>query len=393
MHLIGMIPLSGFADGLERKVMDEYKLYGSPMSLYTGRVRSYLIKNRIPYVEEPHATSHYHEVVLPKAGGRRGIPTIEFPDGRVIRDGVAILDYFESLNDNLHSPLTVRQKAVSRLLDAIASEGLLRPCMHYRWNHDQSNREFLQFHFETIYKDHPNPSKMAADRMQSIRENVNPAWGVVPETHDLIESMHLGLLTKLNQHFSNYPYLLGSKPCIADFGMMAPMYGHLGRDPRPLALMQEHAVRVFRWTERMNRPEPDFGEFDIEKEEYLSDDEVPETLIEILKHFAVDFVPETSAACHAINKWLEENPSIESGKEAERFLTMCRFEVAGVQINSIAQPFRFFLLERLQRIYIDADESEQASISELLKSCDMHSLLEMKLIRTVEMQNNLEVWS
>ena len=133
--------------------MDEYKLYGSPMSLYTGRVRSYLIKNRIPYVEEPHATSHYHKVVLPKAGGRRGIPTIEFPDGRVIRDGVAIVDHFESLNDNLHSPSTVKQSAVSRLLDAIASEGLLRPCMHYRWNHDQSNREFLQFHFETIYKD------------------------------------------------------------------------------------------------------------------------------------------------------------------------------------------------------------------------------------------------
>ena len=80
------------------------------MSLYTGRVRSYLIKNRIPYVEEPHATSHYHKVVLPKAGGRRGIPTIEFPDGRVIRDGVAIVDHFESLNDNLHSPSTVKAK-------------------------------------------------------------------------------------------------------------------------------------------------------------------------------------------------------------------------------------------------------------------------------------------
>ena len=372
---------------------DEYKLYGSPMSLYTGRVRSYLIKNRIPYLEIPHATPHYYEVVLPKAGGRRGIPTIEFPDGRVIRDGVAILDYFESLNDNLHSPRTVRQNAVSRLLDVIASEGLLRPCMHYRWNHDQSNREFLQFHFETIYRDQPDPPKMAADRMQSIRENVNPAWGVVPETHDLIESMHMGLLKKLNQHFSNYPYLLGSKPCIADFGMMAPMYGHLGRDPKPLALMQEHAVRVFRWTERMNRPEPDFGEFDIEKDEYLSDDKVPDTLIEVLKHFAVDFVPETAAACHATNKWLEENPAIESGKEAQRFLTMCSFEVAGVQIDSIAQPFRFFLLERLQRIYKDADESEQESISDLLKSCDMDSLLEMKLTRTVEMQNNLEVWS
>ena len=83
-------------------------LYGSPMSLYTGRVRSYLIKSRIPYVEQPHATPHYHNVVLPEAGGRNGIPTIEFPDGRVIRDGVAILDCLEPLNDNLHSPGTVR---------------------------------------------------------------------------------------------------------------------------------------------------------------------------------------------------------------------------------------------------------------------------------------------
>ena len=68
-------------------------LYGSPMSLYTGRVRSYLIKNRIPYVEEPHATPHYHNVVLPKAGGRRGIPTIEFTDLSVIRYGVESLDH------------------------------------------------------------------------------------------------------------------------------------------------------------------------------------------------------------------------------------------------------------------------------------------------------------
>ena len=110
------------------------------------------------------------------------------------------------------------------------------------------------------------------------------------------------------------------------------------------------------------------------------------------RHFAVDFVPETNAACHAINKWLQENPSVESGQEAQRFLTMCHFEVDGVQISSVAQPFRFYLLARLQRIYEDADESEQNSILNLLKSCDMDSLLDMKLTRAVLMQNNLEVW-
>ena len=159
-----------------------------------------------------------------------------------------------------------------------------------------------------------------------------------------------------------------------------------------MVLMQEYAARVFRWTERMNRSEPDFGEFEFEREEYLSNDEVPETLIEILRHFAVDFVPETAAACHAINKWLQENPPVESGEEAQRFLAMCHFEVDGAQISSLSLLFRFYLLECLQRIYEDADESEQNAILNLLKSCDMHSLLDMKLTLAVLMQNNLKVW-
>ena len=39
----------------------------------------------------------------------------------------------------------------------------------------------------------------------------------------------------------------------------------------------------------------------------------------------------------------------------------------------------------------NADESERNSILNLLKSCDMDSLVDMKLIRAVSMQNNLEV--
>ena len=80
------------------------------------------------------------------------------------------------------------------------------------------------------------------------------------------------------------------------------------------------------------------------------------------------------------------------GEEAQRFLTMCHFEVDGVQISSVAQPFRFYLLERLQRIYEEADESEQGTTLNLFKSCNMHSLLYMKLTRAVLIQNNPEFW-
>ncbi len=370
--------------------MTPITLYGSPMSLYTGRARSYLIKAGIDYREEPHASRHFYESVLPKAGGRRGIPTIEFPDGTVIRDGVAIVDHFEERNGHRFSPATPKQRIVSRLFDAIAAEGLLRPCMHYRWNFDRDNQDFLKFHFQTIYLE---DSVAAADaRMKLIQEQVNPAWGVLPETKALIESLHLATLKKMNAHFSDHPYLLGGKPCIGDFGMMAPMYGHLGRDPAPLALMQTHAVRMFRWVERMNRPEPDMGEFGGREETYLEGDEVPDTLIEVLKHFAIDYVPETRAACQAINDWLRENPELATGTVAERGIGMGNFEIQGIPLSTMAQPFRFYVLKRVQDEFEALGEQDRQDIADLLTACDMSEVLDLKLTRDMGRANNLEVW-
>ena len=83
-------------------------------------------------------------------GGRRSIPTIETTTGEVIRDGGAIIDHYESVNNNLFSPKTAKQNIICKLFDVIGMEGLLRPAMHYRWNFDDANSKFIQFHFETF---------------------------------------------------------------------------------------------------------------------------------------------------------------------------------------------------------------------------------------------------
>ncbi|MGB1537569.1 MAG: glutathione S-transferase N-terminal domain-containing protein [Pseudomonadales bacterium] len=372
-------------------------MYGGAFSLWTGRARSYLIKAGIAYREEPHASQHFYDWVLPKAGGRRGIPTIEFPNGDVIRDGVAIVDHFEALNGEAFSPKTPRQKIISLLLDAVGAEGFLRPCMHYRWNFDQDNIDFLLFHFQTIFIEEDS-EQLALERMANIKENVNPHWGVTPESHAFIESHHMGTLKKLNAHFSDHPYFLGNKPCRGDFAMMAPLYGHLGRDPAPLNLMQTHAVRLFRWVERMNRPEPDVGEFKrlvgLKNEEldYLPDDQVPQTLIDALKHFAIDFVPESQAACDVINEWLDENKDMTAGTEAARFVGSCHFEVEGVSYDTWAQPFRFYVLKRMQDVYDGLAPADQTEVRAMLDACDMTPLLDMRLTREMGRANNLEVW-
>jgi len=79
--------------------MEPVTLYGAPHSLYTGRARSYLVKAGIAYRERFPMTQHFKEQVLPKAGGRQSLPTVELADGTVIRDGAAIIDHFEDEPD------------------------------------------------------------------------------------------------------------------------------------------------------------------------------------------------------------------------------------------------------------------------------------------------------
>ena len=90
--------------------MSKVTLYGSSLSLYTGRARSYLIKAGIPYEETLPNSQHFQENVLPKMGERRSIPVIETEDGEVIRDGAAIIDHYEASSGQRFSPVTPKQK-------------------------------------------------------------------------------------------------------------------------------------------------------------------------------------------------------------------------------------------------------------------------------------------
>lgn len=371
--------------------MTDAILYGSPLSLFTGRARSYLIKAGIAYRETVHTSAHYNEVVLPKAGGRRGIPTLETETGEVIRDGAAIVDHYEAKSGHGFSPTTPKQNIVSLLFDVIGGEGLLRPAMHYRWNFSDQNHTFLQFHFKTMAPQGPDNTEMAEKFMQSMR-NAAQAFGAVPETFELVEGLYGDVLEKLDAHFADQPYLLGGKPSIGDFGLMAPMYGHLGRDPAPLALMQAKAIRVFRWVERMNRPELDVGEFDVQDGAYLAGDEVPETLIAVLKCLAEDFVSETKAAADCINAWIDAQEGLQPGTLVERGVGLGTFDVRGVTVNALAQPFRFYLLKRVQDAYASLDDAGKADVDTMLTACDMRDVLDMKLSREIGTKNNREIW-
>ena len=372
---------------------ETHALYAITHSLYSGRARSYLIKNQIPFRELSTGHESFKAEVLPKAK-MPTIPTLVTPTGEVIRDGAAIIEHFEAANGRPCQPPGPRQQIISALFDVIGTDGLLRPAMHYRWNFPEDNLDFIRYHFLYSQRDTPQREEKTETMMNRMR-HAGMVFGVTEHTSDLVETLYLEYLDALNAHFEQYPYLLGWRPCVGDFGLIAPMYAHLGRDPHPARLMQQRATRVYRWVERMNRADQDVPEYFTAGTDFLPDDEVPETLVAVLRVLAEDFVPETRAAAQFINTWLAENKP-EAGAPAVGRLAQsmgsAEFTLRGETITALAQPHRLYLLQRVQAIHAGLSPAEQASVEQLLDACSMSEVLTIKLDREIGREENLEVW-
>ncbi|MCP4756133.1 MAG: glutathione S-transferase family protein [Proteobacteria bacterium] len=366
-------------------------LYGAPFSLYTGKARAYLIKQQIPYQELIPTTEHYYKVVLP-AVHRWRLPTLELPDNTFVQDGTMITEYFENQPDILSAlPPTPKQKIVSLLFDVIGMEGLLRPAMHYRWNFPDDNDRFLQQSFATASPPGTEDPIAAAENGMNRMRLACQGFGAVPETLAVIEELYKEVLDLLDKHFLQLPYLMGGKSSIGDFGLIAPFYGHLSRDPYPSSMMKKDAPRVFRWTERMNRTESDMGEFPEQKETFLENDEIPDTLKAVLKKIGEDLVPESTAAAECINQWLADN-NPAAGDPVERGVGFGEFELRGTKITALAQPWRFFLLARMQKVFNELDDTPREEVRDLMRDLGLESLLTLTIDREVKRRDNLEVW-
>ena len=366
-----------------------HKLYAFPHSLYSGRARSYLIKAGIPFREVSTGHESFKTEVLPKAK-LATIPTLVTDEGAVIRDGAAIIEHFEAASGRPFLPTGPKQRVLSALFDLIGTDGLLRPALHYRWNYLAENESFSHYHFLHCQR-LTETREEKTNHMMGRMKTVSGLWGVNSETTELIESLYIEFLELLDAHFATMPYLFGWKPSIGDFGLIAPLYAHLGRDPAPLKLMKQKAVRVYRWVERMNRPDQDAPEFFDAGDDYLKNDEIHETLVNVLKLLSEDLVPETKAAAKVINTWLAEN-NPEFGAPAERFFSKASFQVRGQEIRSVAQPYRFYMLQKVHDLYNALGAEEQSDLAGLFESCGLGEMLNIVLDRRLAIVDNLDVW-
>jgi glutathione S-transferase len=292
-----------------------YTLWGVAHSYYTGKIRSYMIKKGIAFRERYPTHPQFQTRVIP-AVGMMVVPILETPDGQIIQDTSEMLDHFEArLPQPLMIPETPVQCAVAWLLGAFGSEGLLPPGMHYRWSYRAQQENFLRAEFGRVAHTGPDrKARLAAgEQLMNYFNGFLPLLGVNPQTVPTVEAAYLELLDALDIHFQHYPYLLGGRPSIADFGFMAPLFAHLARDPVPATLMKNVAPNVYRWTERMNLASIADGEFPDCPESYPADDDIPATLEPVLRLMFQDWGAELLANAALYNAWVESNPGLPAG--------------------------------------------------------------------------------
>lgn len=373
-----------------------YTLWGTPHSLYTGKARSYLIKKQLAFVERSLGEPDFAARVMP-AVGLFVAPVLETPAGEIVQDSGVMIDVLEALHpEPVLEPDTPVQRLVSRVFDAFGSEALLALAMHYRWTYRAEQENFLRAEFGRAgaIGVSREENRAAAAKLMDVFNAFLPGLGVSAETAPALNAQWLDLLEVLDEHFQWHPYLLGGKPSRGDFGMMAPLFAHLGRDPVPAGLMKAHAPNLFNWTERMNRAAMVGGEFATTPAAYLPDDQIPDTLEPVLQLMFTDWTAGLLADAAAFNDWARDKAAGEivsqSGqRQVHPSVGNVSYDWRGVRVSRSSQPHMLWMLAQAQDELAAMGDADRNRALALLERTGGTQALSIQLDRRMTRAQNV----
>lgn len=367
-----------------------YILYGVPHSLYTGKVRCYLRNQQIPYIERPTSHPEFASRVVPQIG-RAIIPVIQTPGGELIQDSIDIIDHFEGTGACFsvypESPL---QRIVAIIIEYYGGQAMLKQAMHYRWSFLEDQRAFLLHAFSS-----GSGPEMAAKIMQRMQSYL-PRLGVTSQSIAPIEASFERLLALLEVHFESVPYLLGGRPSVADYGLIGPMFAHLGRDPVPAQIMKNLAPGVYRWVERMTAPGLDRVDHPNSSPDFWPDGQLPPTLEPVLEHIAQDIFPELTDKVAFMRDWVGQRQPADGEPVTERpqvrQLGLVETRYRGVPIQAGVEPYLLVVLQRATDTLAALDSDTTATVRRKLVSLGLDGALVELPGYKVARKANIEVW-
>ena len=229
----------------------KYTLIGNEMSLFTRKLEAQLRFQRIPWHYQYKTQERSAD--LEARSGTHFIPLLATPDKWLIHDTIAI---GPMLNDRFHQrpviPSTPLQRACCFILEDAFNHWLGKSAMHSRWCYPENvawvgprfaansmlDRSMQQPFSEEELQQFSGMGNMM---YEAFGKNVCEVNGVGPDQADAMQADFSALLDALATHFANNDFLLGARPCLADFALAGAAKAHFVSDPTPRSWLGEHA--------------------------------------------------------------------------------------------------------------------------------------------------------
>lgn len=273
-----------------------YRIFGSEMSPYSVKVRSYFRYKGIPHEWIPRRPDNEEEyrryAKLPI------VPTVASPAGEGLQDSTPIMEKVEAGHPepSVH-PDDPALKFLSELVEEFGDEWGNKLMFHHRW-WAEVDRDAAAQTLARLSAPKAGEAEIA-QRTAMIRERMTGRGhfvGSSEATADLIRSYLNELLDLLEPHLAQRKYLFGARPAFGDFGLSAQLY-EASVDPTCGAIMKSRGPNTLAWCHRMLEPRND-GPFE-------SWDQLAPTLKPVVAYIGRYFLPWTTANAKALAEGAE----------------------------------------------------------------------------------------
>jgi glutathione S-transferase len=314
----------------------EYQLIGSEMSFFTRKLEAQLRFQQIPWRYQ--FKTEERKADLETRAGTHFIPLLATPDKWLLHDTIAIGPLLnERFRDRSVIPETPLQRALCFVLEDAFNHWLGRVCVHSRWCYpdnvdwvgprfganmvlDRSIDEpFSEAELEQL-------TAIGPEMYEGFGKNVCEFNGVGPDQAEAVQADFRRMLEALATHFASKDFLLGPRPCLADFALAGACKAHFICDPTPVSWLEEHRDMLFSYTNRF------FSEWPRDCPDWPAGDSVPDSLAVVLGYLQgtyFQFAPANIRAGLAGDKYYE----YDYGYGPTRARTQRRLNVARLHVQ------------------------------------------------------------
>jgi glutathione S-transferase len=270
----------------------EYGLVGSELSMFTRKLEAQLRFQNIPWYW--HFKTEARKAAIEARTGTHFIPALITPEKWMIHDTIALGPL---LNDRFHQtpviPTSPLQRACCFILEDVFNHWLGRICVHTRWCYPDNvawvgprfgANSILNRSIEEPFtaQELLDLAPVGAMMYQGFGKNVCEVNGVGPEQKAAVHADYTNMLQALHTHFADNDFLLGPRPCLADFALAGACKAHFVTDPVPVNWLGQYRSMLFDYTDRH------FGHHRYADRDWLTHDRVPDSL-----HAVLDYVQRT----------------------------------------------------------------------------------------------------